>query len=628
MTSSPLLHSLRGLLFGLTCVLSMGAWAQGGTDEQLAAEYMRQGEYAKAILYYEKLYGQQPTAFYYEQLLKAYVGVKQFDQAEKLAKDQMRKQGGDPRYLVDLGMVKKLEGDTSKADQEFSKALKALKPDQGSIRNLANAFTRNNELNYALQTYERGRKLLKASSTDFFYETANLRASMGDVAGMISDYMDLLQTNPSYQQAVQNGLARFIDFTSTDERSDLLRTELLRRVQKNPDNTLFQEMLIWMYIQRKDLNSAFVQSKAMDKRFNEGGQRLMALGDIAVTNKEWVAATKCYEYVVANGADSPWYGAARIGLVNALDAQVHDQTNPPQEQLDRLRQLYESTLTELGRIPANIKLISGLASLKAYYLNDSPGAVALLQDAINMPGLGRKEQAQLKLELGDIQVLEGDIWDASLLYSQVDLDFKQDILGHEARLRNAKVSFYSGDFLWAKAQLDVLKASTSKLIANDAMELSLLITDNLGTDTLSPSLSLFAKAQLLTFQHQYDSALVVLDTLTARFPMGSLGDDVLYARYNIAHARHQYTEAAGYLQKVVELYPNDILVDNAMYDLGKLYEYDLNDKEQAKKWYEKLLFEQSGSIFVADAREHYRRLRGDHDNLTTPEQQFLNGPAQ
>ena len=625
MISATPIRSLRCLLLCMACLVLIGARAQGGTDEQLAAEYMRQGDYAKAILYYEKLYAQQPSSVYYDQLLKAYVGVKQYDEAEKLAKDRMRKQGGDPRYLVDIGMVKKMEGDSTKAEQEFDKALKGLKPDQGSIRNLANAFTKNNELDYALQTYERGRKLLKSSSTDFFYETANLRAAKGDVAGMISDYMDLLQSNPSYLQAVQNGLGRFIDFTSTDERSDLLRTELLRRIQKNPDNTLFQEMLIWMYIQRKDLSSAFVQSKAMDKRFNEGGQRLMALGDIAVTNKEWATATKCYEYVVAIGADSPWYGAAKIGLVNALDAQVRDQADPPQEQLERLRQLYESTLSELGRTPANVKLISGLADLKAYYLNDSPGATTLLQDAVNMPGLGRNEQAQLKLELGDIQVLEGDIWDASLLYSQVDLDFKQDILGHEARLRNAKVSFYSGDFLWAKAQLDVLKASTSKLIANDAMELSLLITDNLGTDTVSPSLSLFAKARLLTFQHQYDSALVVLDTLTARFPMGGLGDDVLYARYNIAHARHQYTEAAGYLEKVVELYPNDILVDNAMYDLGKLYENDLNDKEQAKKWYEKLLFEQSGSIFVADAREHYRRLRGDHDKLDTPEQKFLNG---
>ncbi|MBS1548207.1 MAG: tetratricopeptide repeat protein, partial [Bacteroidetes bacterium] len=280
---------------------------------------------------------------------------------------------------------------------------------------------------------------------------------------------------------------------------------------------------------------------------------------------------------------------------------------------------------ELGRTPANVKLISGLAQLEAYYLDNTADAEALLQNAIAMPGLDPRQQANLKLDLGDIEVLKGEVWDASLLYSQVDLDFKQDPLGNEARLRNAKVSFYTGDFLWAKAQLDVLKASTSKLIANDAMELSLLITDNLGTDTVSVPLNLFARSQLLTVQHKYDSALTVLDTLYARFPMSKLGDDILYARYRIAFARHQYTEAAGFLQKVVELYPNDILVDNAMYDLGKLYEDQLGDKEQAKKWYEKLLFEQSGSIFTADARERYRRLRGDHDKLDTPEQKFLNG---
>ena len=600
--------------------------AQPGTDEQLAAEYMRQGEFDKAILYYEKLHDRQPSNLYYEQLLKAYLGAERYDDAEKLAKSQMRKQGGDPRYLVDIGMVMKLNGDTAKAKQQFDNALKNLKPDQGAIRNLANAFTRNNELDHALLTYERGRKLLKAG-TDFFYETANLRAAKGDVAGMVSDYMDLLQSNPGYLQAVQNGLGRFIDFTSTDERSDLLRTELLRRVQRHPDNVHFQDLLIWMYIQRKDLNSAFLQSRAMDKRFNEGGQRLMALGDMAVNNKDWAAATRCYEYVVGLGGSSPWYGAARIGLVTAMDAQIRDQADPPYDQLLQLQQQYESTLTELGRIPANIKLISGAARLRAYYLNDTQGAAQLLQEAIGMPGLGRTEQAQMKLELGDVHVLEGDIWEASLLYSQVDLDFKQDILGHEARLRNAKVSFYSGDFLWAKAQLDVLKASTSKLIANDAMELSLLITDNLGTDTVSEPLILFANAQLLTFQHRYDSAVTVLDTLSARFPMAALGDDVLYARYRIAHARRQYAQAAGYLEKIVELYPLDILMDNAMFDLAQLYEQDLNDPEQAQKWYEKLLFEQSGSIFVAAARERYRRLRGDHDNLNTPEQQFLLGPT-
>lgn len=622
-----MIRTLLLLLAFLGCALAH-VQAQPGTDEQLAAQYLQQGDYEKAILYYDKLYRKQPSVYYYEQLYKSRTALKQYDEAEKLVKDQLRRSNGDPRFLVDLGALYRLEGEEDRAKQQFEKALKNLKPEQGAIRNLANAFSKVNELDLALATYERGQKLLKNDAYNFHYEIANLYAAKNDLNGMIANYMDLLQVNPSYLQSVQNGLARYIDFTAKDTRTDLLRTELLRRIQKDPQNTLFQEMLIWMYLQQKDLASAFVQSKAMDKRFNEGGQRLMDLGDIAVTNKDWATAAKCYEYVVALGSAVPNYAQARLGLVKAMDARVLAQADPPRAELEELQRTYGTTLAELGRMPSNIRLMSGLAHLKAYYLNDTPGAIALLQEAIALPNLDPQKQAGLKLELGDVYVLAGDIWDASLLYSQVDLDFKQEVLGHEARLRNAKVSFYAGDFLWSKAQLDVLKASTSKLIANDAMELSLLITDNLGPDSNTVPLSFFARAQLLSFQHRYDEALRTLDSLDAGFPMHSLGDDILYERYRIAYARHQYPQAASYLEKVLELYPNDILVDNALFDLGRLYETELNDKEKAKAWYEKLLFEQSGSIFVPEARERFRRLRGDHDNLDTPEQKFLNGGPQ
>jgi tetratricopeptide (TPR) repeat protein len=207
--------------------------------------------------------------------------------------------------------------------------------------------------------------------------------------------------------------------------------------------------------------------------------------------------------------------------------------------------------------------------------------------------------------------MQGDIWEASLLYSQVDLDFKYDVLGHEARLRNAKVSFYAGDFLWAQAQIGVLKSSTSKLIANDALELSLRITDNLAIDSYSVPLSWFASAELLRVQHRYTEALLTLDSLVAEYPMHPLGDDVLYERYRIAYALQNYSEAATYLEKLLEFFPNDILVDNALLDLGKLYEDRLKEPEKARSYYERLLFEQTGSIFVPEARERFRRLRGD-----------------
>lgn len=602
---------LLAALFALTVVR-----AQPGADEQLAAQYFQQGEYERAILYYEKLYRQQPTEYYYEQLFKSHVALMDLDAAEKLVKERMRRTNDDPRYNIDLGSVLKMAGDPDKARKEFDKALRSMKPDQGSVRAVANGFIRVQELDLALEAFDRGRKMLQEDMS-FHFEVANLYAMKGDVPKMVTAYMDLLTVNEAYIQAVQNALSRFMDLETADERTDILRTELLKRIQRDPSRTIFQEMLIWMYIQQKDLTAAFVQSKALDKRMEEGGARLMELARIAQANKDHGTAFKCFEYVIALGKNDANYLLARTGAVHTRYQQLTEQAEPAVTDLQDLDRRMANTIAELGLNKSTLDLVRERAHLKAYFLNEQADAMALLAEGIALPAIDPKARAQLKLDLGDVELLTGDIWEASLLYSQVDLDFKYDMLGHEARLRNAKVSFYAGDFLWSQAQLSVLKASTSKLIANDAMELSLRITDNLGLDSNSVPLSYFARAELLRVQHRYDEALSTLDSLSAEYPMHSLGDDILYERFTIARARHRFEEAVGYLEKVIELYPNDILVDNALLDLGKLCETALKDPEKAKAWYEKLLFEQTGSIFVPEAREAFRRLRGDPSSAPT-----------
>jgi tetratricopeptide (TPR) repeat protein len=598
------------LLLLAAYLLPLGMQAQPGTDEQLAAQYFQQGDYERAILYYDKLYRQQSTDYYYEQLLKSQLGLNDLEAAQKLVKERMRRNNDEPRYPIDMGSVLKLAGENDKADKEFDKALKMMRGDQNSIRQVANAFIRVNELDRALDAYERGQRMLKEGMT-FHYEIANLYAAKGDVPRMVNAYLDLLASNEAYAQAVQNALSRYMEFDVADARTETLRTELLRRIQRDPTRSIFPEMLIWMYIQQKDLNAAFVQSKAMDKRFDEGGARLMELARIASANRDHATAFKCYQYVLDLGRNDAYYLQARIGAVHTRFLELTEQAEPAQADLLELDQRMTNTLSELGTGKATIDLLREQARLKAYYLNDHAGAITLLQQGLALGGLDARTYGELKLDLGDVHLLSGDIWEASLLFSQVDLEFKYDVLGHEARLRNAKVSFYAGDFLWAQAQLQVLKASTSKLIANDAMELSLRITDNLGADSNAVPLSYFARAELLRVQHLYDGSLLVLDSLDREYPMHSLGDDILYERFRIAYARHRYAEAATHLEKLLELYPLDILVDNALLDLGKLYEDMLKDPEKAKAYYERLLFEQTGSIFVPEARERYRKLRGD-----------------
>lgn len=592
-------------------VLAMGqAWAQPGTDEQLAAQYYQQGDYAKAVLYYEKLYRAQPTDHYYEQLFKSYTGLRDVAAAEKLVKEHQRKRSDDPRFPIDLGSLYRLAGQDEKAGKEFEKALKLMRPEQNSIRSTANAFIRVNELDLALQAYERGQRAARDGQV-YHYEMANLYAMKGDVPRMVNAYLELLSGNEAYLQAVQNSLSRYMDFEVADERSELLRTELLRRIQRDPQRTIYQELLIWMYIQQKDLQAAFVQSKAMDKRFDEGGSRLMELARIAQANEDHGTAFKCYEYVLSLARNDANYMQARIGAVRTRYIQLTGQAEPLQADLLDLDQRLAGTIAELGLNKNTLDLLRDRARLNGYHLGRRAVAIDLLRTGVDLPAIDNRNKALLKLDLGDVYLIDGDIWEASLLYSQVDLDMKHDILGHEARLRNAKVSFYAGDHLWAQAQLGVLKSSTSKLIANDAMELSLRISDNLGLDSNSVPLSYFARAELLRVQNRFDEALTVLDSLNTEFPMHSLGDDVLYERYRIAMARWRYTEAATHLEKLLEQYPLDILVDNALLDLAKLYEVHLKDRDKAMGWYEKLIFEQPGSIFVPEARERYRKLRGD-----------------
>jgi tetratricopeptide (TPR) repeat protein len=605
---------MRKLLSLLLFAVALPIAAQPGADEQLAAQYFQQGDFAKAVLYYERLYKQQPTDYYYEQLLKSQLGVPELEAARKLVRDRMRRQGDDPKLLIDMGHVMELSGETDKAQKEYERAIKTMKGDQTSVRNVASAFQSRNKLDLALAAYEKGQRS-GVDGTGYLFEIAQLHGLKGDSPKMIASYMDLLGANEAYLQAVQNSISRQIEFEQADARSEVLRTELLRRIQRDPSRAIYAEMLIWMLIQQKDLVAAFTQAKALDKRMDEGGARIMELARIAEANREYGTAFKCYDYVIGLGRNDANYFQARTGAVHARYLQLTDAApdapEPLLAELVDLDQRMAATITDMGLNKATMNLLRERAHLKAYFINQPAEAMALLEEGLSQPGIDGKMKAELKIDLGDIHVLSGDIWEASLLFSQVDLDFKHDALGHEARLRNAKVSFYSGDFLWAQAQLQVLKQSTSKLIANDAMELSLRITDALGIDSNAVPLSYFARAELLRAQRLYDPALLVLDSLVEEFPMHSLGDDVLFERFRIAYARKRYDESAGYLEKVLELWPNDILVDNALLELGRLYEEKLKDNEKAKQYFEKLLFTQTGSIFVPEARERYRRLRGD-----------------
>ncbi|TAH42806.1 MAG: tetratricopeptide repeat protein [Bacteroidetes bacterium] len=590
-------------------LISLSVQAQIGQERQLADQYMASLEYDKAAELYDKLFDKDPFGTY-PSYLRCLIGMKDYNEAEKLVKKISRKQPENLTFISDLGYVYSLQGDDTKAAQQYDKAIKSLRPDQGTIMTLANSFIQRQQWENALSTYTEGRKLMRGIY-GFYFETAEVYFQLGYFENMINEYLDAVGDNPMVQQNVLNILQARVGFDPENTRNDLLRTSLLRKIQRNPEYPVFSEMLIWLFVQQKDFESALIQAKGLDKRQKEDGVRILSLGNLATANLDYETAINCYQYVVDKGATYPNYIQARMELLNVTNKKITLSNVYTPEDLKKLELDYETTLAELGRSAKTAGLIRGLAHLRAFYLDDPDSALTDLDEAIDFPGLSKQVQAECKLELGDILLFVGNVWDSDLLYAQVDKDFKNDPLGQEAKFRNARLDYFRGDFLWAQAQLDVLKSATSQLIANDALSLSLLISDNMGYDSTMDALTLYSKADLLSYRNKNDEALQILDSLIVDFAGHSLTDEALFKAAKIYDAKRNWQMEDSLYGRILTEYPEDILADDALFHQAELYEKKFKDSSKAMNLYQELLTKYPGSLFVVEARKRFRSLRGD-----------------
>lgn len=605
---------MRQILIGLSflglILCSTPAWAQPSTDEQLAAHYFQNGEFDKAVLYYQKLYDKSPSDLYYQYYLKSLYEIEDLKGAEKLIKRQIKTFPENGVYLIDMGNLFLLKEDDSKAKQQYEKAIKNLKPNRMQVINLAKGFLSAGYPQYALQAYEQGEKASKGYQS-YNFEKAEVYGEMGNHEAMIEQYLSLLSINENYLQSIQNVLNRNLAFEKGSKQTTILREQLLRKIQKNPGQPVFAEMLIWLHLQQKNYTSALIQAKALDRRMNEAGRRLMALAQLTESTGNFEVAIKAYEYVMERGPRGPYYVEASIARLSVLKEKITTTALYTNEDISKLEGSYYTSLEELGNTPGTVMLLKDLAHLQAYFLQKPDTAVSILMEAIAIPRIRPNDLAECKLELGDILVTQGEIWDASLYYSQVEKAYKYDRLGEQAKFRNARISYYTGDFAWAKAQLDVLKGSTSKLIANDALDLSLLITDNTGWDSTEVTLEMFARADLLLFQNKDEASLVVLDSINSLYPSHPIADELLYQRYKISMRQRNFEEAKDHLNQIYTGYGEEILADDAVFKIAELYQYHLNQPEMAMEWYEKMLLEYPASLYVVEARKRFRYLRGD-----------------
>lgn len=570
-----------------------------------ARELYAAKDYEKAVPLYADAYRLAPgDADIYSDYFNALLATKAYKDAEKLIDAQQRYRNS-PILTIDYGRLLAAQGKQKKAEEMWDGVIQAINGDDIQTQLIAAAFIAAGRDDYALKTYERGRDLLHNSYV-YSGPLARLYAKTGATDKAVDAILD---GNNGMPNSAEDAKATMLELLGNDpKRLQTAQKALIRRINAQPESNYYSDLLTWLYSQKGDWDGALLQIQAIDERNKEGGQRLLEFARTAEAQGQHETANKALDAVIEKGAESPFYATA---LGQKLSNGFEQMSSNPAFSKEDVAKLDKEYAEYLSRFPQaySTQALLDYATLKAQYGGDVKGGIALLQQAITTNNASRDFIGRAKLQLGDYQVVEGSVWDATLTYSQVDKAFKEDVLGEEARFRNAKLSYYRGDFVMAQGQLSVLKASTSELIANDALYLSVLITENTPDSNFAPLLS-FAKADLLLFQNKDAAAQDTLNALTKRYPENPLQDDILMLRANLSVKHRDYPSALGYLKTIIDKYGKDVLADDAEFKTAEIYEKYLKLPAEAKKWYENLIIDYPGSTWVQIARQRLAGMNG------------------
>jgi len=571
-------------------------------NDLLAQNYFEQGEYEKALTIYNKLLEKNPSRFdYFMSVVAANQQLENFDVSEKLLIDRINSGRVIPHLYIELGYNFSLQRNDSIAEKYYKEALDFINVSPNYAPMVGETFEKYSLLDNAISTYEIAMAL---NGRDYNTQLARLYGEQGDLDKMFKKYLDLIVNRPIYKNRAQRSFSLYITEDPNNPANVALRKALLKKLQEEP-NLVYNELLSWLFIQQMDYKKAFTQEKAIYKRMEDGDLNSMfELALIAIANEYYEDANEIVHFIIENSStpETRLEGHQYSMKIALNTAKEEDYQN--------IADRYDALLKEYGKGKETYLLQIDYNHFLTFSLSRKEESIINLRKLLDEP-LNRHQMARVKMKLADILVYDEKFNEALIYYSQIQKALKNDVLAQEARFKVARTSYYKGDFTWAKIQLDVLKKSASQLIANDAMQLSLIIQDNSLEDSTQTALKKYARADLLVHQRKNNAAIVILKEILTQHKGEMIEDEALLKLGEIYENQTNYELAEGTYLKLIEFYKEDILADDAHYRLARLYEKHLDQIEKAKEYYELIIFNFADSIFYVDAQKKFRALRGD-----------------
>lgn len=573
-------------------------------NEILADSYYKKGEFKKALIIYQNLLKEKPYSYnYIFKVVDTHQQLEQFDMAEDILVQRLTKRR-NPTLIVELGYNYQLRDSLDKAHILYDEAIAYIDEKPNYIYSIARKFEEHSLLDEAIKIYNKAKQL--TPDKNYNIQLARIYGDQGDVEKMFENYIEYIDYKPNYLNNIKRSVSDFISENKDNENNVFLRRQLLKKLQQNP-SSYWYEMLSWLYVQEKAYAKSFIQEKAIYKRNPESLDRILELAITALNDSDNDTAKDIFNYILKTTLDPSTALTAHQFILQI------DSKNEDKKSLDRIEEKYKELFQTFGLSELTLSLQLAYGKFLAFYQKDTDAATKFLRKSMKL-NISDYQKATVKLLLADVLVLQEKFNEALIFYSQIQANLKNSIISQEARFKVAKTSYYKGDFDWAESQLKILKSSTSQLIANDALDLKLLISDNKYEDSTRTALKLYAKADLYTFQNKIDKAISILDKILAEHKGESLIDQALYQQAKLFEKKKLFDKAEANYLLIIKDYREDILMDDALYYLAELYNTFLANPEDAKANYERIIFEHEDSIYFIDARKKFRMLRGDPIN--------------
>jgi len=576
-----------------------------GQNEALAKNYFDQGAFDKALPIYEKLYQANPNRRdYMLALVATHQQLENYPQAETLLIAELERSRNMPTLFIEIGRNYELQRDVENANIYYQRAIESIEERPNLAHTIATAFDKYNLLDQAVAAYEKATSV--NPDLDFNIPLARIYGEQGKLDKMFTSYLNIIERNPGFIITAQRQFNNYITEDPANEANDIFRKTLLRRSQSNPD-ILYNELLSWLFIQQKQYDRAFTQLTAIYRRTMENMQGLIDLGMIAIDEKEYPIAKDILNFIIEN-ANTDQLRVEAFQNILLIETQTAEKKD-----FETVKTKYENLFATFGKGMLTFGLQIDYNHFIAFQMQQKELAIANLK-TLASENLSRYQEARTLMKLADILVFDEKFNEALIYYSQIQNKVKNDPIAQEARFKVARTSYFKGDFIWAQTQLDILKKSASQLIANDAMELSLLISDNSLEDSTQTALKLYAKADLLALQNKDQEAITLLSTILEKHKGESIEDEALYKQALVFEKTKKYEKAIENYLQIIEFHSSDILADNALFNLAELYNKTLQQPEKAKEFYEQIIFNHQDSIYFVEARKEFRSIRGDAIN--------------